>query len=434
MKNNVTKVIQKLDKITSFGGINFVHKEFEKSELKRLIDKELGSRTMYGAGYQYGELFQTWTDLIMSGGEVAEDIQQHFRSTLTQIPNNKVASADTLLRCLRDLSVENTVVTSTSDNNYNFNINEKLNVLNIKALLKLGLLQENTGYTLDYDNQILQHEKWDAKRTYKHTTGYFAGIASIGDHPVYIENRDGNANVKIDQHETLKRLFVVLALLNIQIDKFRADAGSYSKEIIDAVSESCNKFYIRANKCASLELEIRNITDWKSVEINHKKYEVASIKFNQFFGERNYRLVVMREPNPDKNAQPSLFTNDNMVYRCILTNDWDMSEVEVIEFYNQRGGAEKVFDVMNNDFGWKRLPCSDMAYNTVYLIITAIIKNFYTYFVNKVSPLFKNILPSTRLKAFIFRFICVAGKWIKKGRQQFLVLYTYRPYHKLGII
>jgi hypothetical protein len=79
-------------------------------------------------------------------------------------------------------------------------------------------------------------------------------------------------------------------------------------------------------------LEIRDIKDWKSVEINNKIYEVATIKFTQFFADRNYRLVVMREPNPDKYAESSLLTNDNMIYRCIITNDWDSSEKEVIEF------------------------------------------------------------------------------------------------------
>ncbi len=29
--------------------------------------------------------------------------------------------------------------------------------------------------------------------------GYFPGIAQINNHPAYIENRDGNANVKTDQ-------------------------------------------------------------------------------------------------------------------------------------------------------------------------------------------------------------------------------------------
>jgi hypothetical protein len=50
-------------------------------------------------------------------------------------------------------------------------------------------------YDFDYDNQIIVHEEYDAKRTYKHTTGYLPGVATINDKIVYIENRDGNTNL-----------------------------------------------------------------------------------------------------------------------------------------------------------------------------------------------------------------------------------------------
>jgi hypothetical protein len=79
-------------------------------------------------------------------------------------------------------------------------------------------------------------------------------------------------------------------------------------------------------------------------------------------------------------TQIDLFTQDNMKYRTILTNDWESSDKEVIEYYNQRGKSEKVFDVMNNDFGWKRLPFSFLDQIGTFMIITAMIKNFYTYF------------------------------------------------------
>ena len=41
--------------------------------------------------------------------------------------------------------------------------------------------------------------------------GYFPGIASINNYPVYIENRNGNSNLKYKQAETLKRAYGVLA-------------------------------------------------------------------------------------------------------------------------------------------------------------------------------------------------------------------------------
>jgi hypothetical protein len=73
--------------------------------------------------------------------------------------------------------------------------------------------------------------------------------------------------------------------------------------------------------------------------------------------------------------------------------------------------------MMNNDFGWKHLPFSFINENTAHLIIMAIAKNFYNYFVAKVSTIFEDIMPTTRLKRSVFRFISVAGKWVYTGRQ-----------------
>lgn len=39
-------------------------------------------------------------------------------------------------------------------------------------------------------------------------------------------------------------------------------------------------------------------------------------------------------------------------YRSILTNDHKGAEKKVVEYYNARGSSKKIFDEMNNDFGW----------------------------------------------------------------------------------
>jgi hypothetical protein len=342
-----------------------------------------------------------------------------------------VPSATTLLRGIKELAVDNIEVESTSGKTYNFNINEKMNKLNIKVLLLTKQLEIGNSYDFDYDNQIISHEKYDAQKTYKQNTGYFPGVATIGNKIVYLENRDGNANVKTAQSETLTRAYDLLKEEKIFINRSRMDAGSYSKDIIDVVSKNSQLFYIRANKCETLTEQVRKIDAslWQDVEINFKKYQVTSIKFTSFFAERNYRLVIMREKSND--PQLDLFTGDNFIYRCILTNDWESSEKAVIEYYNQRENKEKTFDIQNNDFGWKHLPCSDMHHNTVYLIMMAMLKNFYNYLVSKVSKVFTDILPTSRLKRFIFRFICVPGRWVYRSRQWKLQLYTAQPYERL---
>ena len=81
-----------------------------------------------------------------------------------------------------------------------------------------------------------------------------------------------------------------------------------------------------------------------------------------------------------KGEQLDLFDGE-YTYRCILTNDWDMTDEEIIQHYNKRGTAEQVFDRQNNDFGWAHLPKSFMNQNTVFLLITAMAANFYRYIV-----------------------------------------------------
>ena len=396
--------------------------------MSQLIDNELGMRVKY-TGYQYSEIFRNLSNVLLSGGDVIEDINTHFGEHLKSIPGNNVPSADTVLRALKELTTENTIYASGSDISYNFNINEKLNRLNIKSLKLTHQLKAGKCYDFDYDNQINANNKWDAKKTYKKNKGYFPGIATIGNKIVGIENRDGNANVKFKQEDTLERFYTLLKSEGITANRSRMDAGSYSKKIIDVVDKHSKLFYIRANKSADLFVQINNIPDWETVEINFKNYEVASIPFTQFYGERNYRLVIMREKSTD--AQIDMFTQDTYVYRSILTNDHRSAEKEVIEYYNARGASEKVFDEMNNDFGWKHLPFSFLNENNSFMIITAMIKNFYNYFIAMVAEKFDNINPTTRIKRFVFRFITVAGRWVYQGREWILKLFTKQPYYQL---
>jgi len=129
------------------------------------------------------------------------------------------------------------------------------------------------------------------------------------------------------------------------------------------VETNSNKFYIRAQRCSELSGQIRQVEDWKTVKVGLFDIEVCSIMYAPFGQDKQYRYVVSREKN--NSNQTDLFFQDNFIYRAIITNDRTSTEKEVIEYYNQRGGAEKIFDEMNNDFGWKKLPFSFLEQNTV---------------------------------------------------------------------
>ena len=97
--------------------------------------------------------------------------------------------------------------------------------------------------------------------------------------------------------------------------------------------------------------------------------------------------------------------------------------------YNERGASEKNFDIQNNDFGWSHLPFPFMAENMVFMMVTAMLKNFYLYLVRHVSEKVKPLKKTSRLKAFILHFVSVPAKWVRTGRRNVLNLYTNKTYY-----
>ena len=145
-------------------------------------------------------------------------------------------------------------------------------------------------------------------------------------------------------------------------------------------------FYIRAMGCQTLEKRIAEIKEeeWQTTEINYQECGLASLPFTAFFAER--------------------------------------------------GASERTFDMQNNDFGWKHLPFSFMKENTVFMILTALIRNFYVWLVGKIAANKAFGLEATsRVKKFVFRFVQVPFRWVFRSRQWHLQLYTSRPYDRLRL-
>ena len=89
------------------------------------------------------------------------------------------------------------------------------------------------------------------------------------------------------------------------------------------------------------------------------------------------------------------------------------------------GGKERIFDDMNNGFGWARLPKSFMAENTVFLLLTALIRNFYKFLMDRLDTKAFGLKKTSRIKAFVFKFISVPAKWIRTARHYELNIYTH---------
>lgn len=422
----MTKIEKSNQKINPFGGINFVINEIDNIGLSVIIDNQLGTRPAQ-AQYSYSDLIKSLWSIYFCGGDCAEDINEHLKDYFQDVQGLTTPNSDTILGVLKNLKTSNQIVKNKKGEEYEINKHDQLNRLNISAMLQMNLLKRGEYYDFDYDNEALETEKFDTKMTYKKFKGYFPGMATIAGMPVYFENRDGNMNVKHAQEEVLERCFKMLIEHDIHVRRARFDCGSYTKNIINTVEKYSKLFYVRAMRCQEMFELIKEIKQWKTVEINYIQYEVASIEYQPFGCEKKYRLVISREKT--NNGQIDIFTKDNLKYRSILTNDWFSTEKEAIEYYNARAAEERTIDVLNNDFGWSKMPFSFMNENTVFLMIMMICKNVYTYIIGKFCQTISWLKENFRLKKFIFRFITVPAKWVKKGGQKILKIFTKKDYN-----
>ena len=415
----MAKVQIKSERITPFGGIFSIMEQFD-ALLSGIIDSTLGLRTKT-CGYQYSEIFRSLMCVFFCGGSCIEDVSTHLIGHLSCHPQLKTCSSDTILRAIKELTTCNTTYTSTvSGKSYDFNTADTMNELLVRSLISTGVLGKGQAYDFDFDHQFIETGKYDAKPTYKKFTGYSPGVAVVGDYIVGIENRDGNANVRFCQKHTLERIFTRLERNGIRIDRARMDCGSCTEEVVDTVKAHCNHFYIRANRCSAFYDDMFILRGWRTEEINGIEFELNSIVVEKWKG-KPYRLVIQRQKRTD-NIQE--IWEGEYIYRCILTNDFESDVRDIVEFYNLRGGKERIFDDMNNGFGWKRLPKSFMAENTVYLLMTALIRNFYKTIIRRMNVKEFGLTPTSRIKTFVFKYISVAAKWIRTSRTYMLNIYT----------
>jgi hypothetical protein len=416
--------------VSSFGGINFVLDTFDKLRLGKFLTGHLPELPTQSK-YSWRDILYSYWSVFFCGGDCAEDLTINLKSAFDSHPTLNLPSPDRVLERIKSLSKPSQELKAPRGKAiHQFSTNTELNKVNLKLLKKLSLIKRQ-GNVLDYDNTFLFNNKADAANTYKKRYGYCPGVGIIGNNVVYVENRNGNSNPETLQKETLERMFKVLKTNKIKIGAFRADAASYMLSTIATIESHAEKFYVRARVSDTFAELLDEVEEWSETKVGDRTLYRASISFTPFtkIAKRTdqehllkeYRLVITKEPRED--GQVNMFTGEAFDYRSILTNDYEMSDNEVVFFYNQRGTVEREFDILKNDFGWNNMPFSKLEQNTVFLVVTAMCRNLYSYIINKFSKKYQYLKPSDRIKKFIFRFICIPAKWIMTGRTYKLRLY-----------
>ena len=236
--------------------------------------------------------------IYFCGGSYIEDVTTHLMNHLSLHPTLRTCSSDTILRAIKELTQENISYTSDMGKTYDFNTADTLNTLLLNCIFASGQLKGSEMYDVDFDHQIIEIEKYDAKPTYKKFFGYRPGVSVIGDLIVGIENSNGNTNVRFHQKNTQKRFFERFEQNRLIINRFRTDCGACSKEIVEEIEKHSESFYIRANRCSSIYNDTFALKGWKTEEINGIEFELNSILVEKWKGKA-YRLVIQRQKRMD---------------------------------------------------------------------------------------------------------------------------------------
>jgi len=427
----MNKIKNSSKNITPFGGLNFIFKALTTKKLDVLINSCLGSRSFL-AQYSYSDVVLSLFANSLCQGDYLSDLQT-LKSKYSDQFFTKIPSPDTVEYVCQELKTK-TVTTTTyngviHDVNYNNNMNSSLIALNIATN---QLAPKTSGYTLDFDNVVVQTEKQDAKLSYKKTKGYHPNIAFIGRLPIHIENHNGNTPASYEQKGTLERCFDNLDQYGVEIENFRADSASYQKEVINLVSNRAKNFFIRITDFKGLRAHCSKIGNWEELEINYQLKEVATTLYKPFKEDKEYRIVVTRVLK--KSGQFDLLSGCAYDYYGIITNNKVLTDKDVIEFYNNRGDAENSNRYLLNDFNLHHLPFPDMDTNTVFMYLMAMSAILFEWTkIILVKNKAEGVKLNMRVKAICFHYITVASAFINHAREKIIHVYSSTKYVVLKI-
>lgn len=424
----MSQIKTKSSNITPYGGLIFIDNLLTKNnKIKDLVINHLGSRSVL-AKYSYFDICKSLLYNNLTQGDFLADLDT-LKGRLPKSMKQFVPSPDTVEYASQQLKAKTLVIPITESTRHEINENTKFNQLLPALCVALDLVPQNTqGLTLDFDHVINENEKWDSKKTYKHTNGYNPCFANIGDFTVYYENKNGNSPARFRQKESFTNCFKGLKDNNIKVTYVRADSASYQQEVIKIIEENQAIFYIRNVSSQRFRDVCIDHRKWNKTTYNNEEIEVASIQYRPFKGHKAYRVVVTRKQIIEDGKE--LFDELKYQYYGIITNDNDKSDLEVIQFYNQRGHVSENYNKnLLNDFNIKNLPHMDLDTNTVYMGFMAVSGLLFEW-IKKVAVQnkVKGIEIKHRVKRFFYQYINVCAKIVNHARQQTIIVFNPTAY------
>lgn len=283
-----------------------------------------------------------------------------------------------------------------------------------------------TQLAYDFVNTNIDDPILDADSTMVTTCGNQEASAYIhhyqenGYHPLVINEyhsklllssllRTGSAYSSNGIIEELEQIFTQLN--NTGNIRFRGDSAFYRRDLFKYLENNQVTYYIRVknfkkNIRESVMAMVINQVDWNDFDYTEPYYGEYTIQINK----TKKRRIVYKAFHLEKGGMLQLVP---MVY-CIITNDFEKSPKEAMDFYEARGNSENFTKELKDDFNGGNPSHKEFVKNEMDFLISSLAYNLYHVFQ---QTILEEKDQTIRMNTYRLKYQKIAVKVIQHARQ-----------------
>ena len=283
-----------------------------------------------------------------------------------------------------------------------------------------------TQLAYDFVNTNIDDPILDADSTMVTTCGNQEASAYIhhyqenGYHPLVINEyhsklllssllRTGSAYSSNGIIEELEQIFTQLN--NTGNIRFRGDSAFYRRDLFKYLENNQVTYYIRVknfkkNIRESVMDMVINQADWNDFDYTEPYYGEYTIQINK----TKKRRIVYKAFHLEKGGMLQLVP---VVY-CIITNDFEKSPKEAMDFYEARGNSENFTKELKDDFNGGNPSHKEFVKNEMDFLISSLAYNLYHVFQ---QTILEEKDQTIRMNTYRLKYQKIAVKVIQHARQ-----------------
>lgn len=288
--------------------------------------------------------------------------------------------------------------------------------VNAKMLRRVLAEWEHKVLTLDIDSSLVEADKRTALWTYKGFPGYNPLLVWVAELDMFLAGvfRAGNASPQSHIRSLLQWCRKALpAGIKLRV---RSDSAGYRLDVMDYCMKHDIEFVIGADLDPAVLEAIESIPDdkWQLVVRGNDTFLLAETIHVPGVGNKAWNLPACRLIVTKKlSGQLELFKNPIKQRAIITILPETMTTEQVLDFYNDRGKAEKAIGELKIGFGLERLPCGQLVANAAFLQTAMIAYNLVQLFKRRALPQGWQTLG---IKSLRFRLLGQAGRVVRHAR------------------